>query len=292
MATGSGLRGPLRYFSTGAVPSPLASPSVVGTPQPFLSGAPMEAVDQLPVLSTVMPDETPRYFGRSWHVLNYPGPYAAASPASNEGLSVTSPGGGTTTLADQATLGGKLRLSTGGADNNSGAIADDAACYAVVAGKRIWFAVRMALPAVTTGEVLVGLSAATLAADLATPPTDGIFFLKADAASDFTFTVRAASTSTSITTVFAKAGVTVPSNNTIFELGFQLDASVTPTTSGLGPVSCYVNGRLAGAIASTDANLVALGVTPTLLKSALQKQTAGAVAGTMDLFQCLCMEEI
>lgn len=294
MATGTGLRGPLKYQSTGGVPSPLASPSVVGTPQPFLSGAPLEAVDLLPVLSTNMPDETPRTFGYSWAACGAGAPPEIEADAGVNGLGIFSPTGTAATATGQDILGGAQRLTPQAAtDNAQGYISSIGAAFAVVAGKRIFFECRLAIPIASQsqGEIFAGLSATTLATDLATPPTDGIFFLKADAGTDFTFSVRGGSASTSITTVFAKAGVTLPAQNVPFSLGFLVDAGGTGVGLTQGAVSCYVNGRLAGSIASTDANLATLATTPTLLKLAIGRQNSGANTDTLDVFQCICVEE-
>lgn len=283
-------RGPLKYASTGGTPSPLASPALTGIAQPFLNGAPMEAVDILPVLSTNMPDEGPRTFGYAWSTQTYPGPYAETNPATVEGIVITHTAGTAASAATQAVLGGSIRLTPQVTTDNANAyIANDAAVFQLVAGKRLWFAVRFANPVatVTQGEIFLGLSAATLAADLATAPTAGIFFLKADGASDFSFQVRNAAASTTVSNVFAAAAVTVPAVNVISELGFLVDAGGTPNALTQGAISCYVNGKFAGSVPSTSANL------PTVvLKFALGRQNSGANTDTLDLFQCLCIEEV
>jgi hypothetical protein len=144
---------------------------------------------------------------------------------------------------------------------------------------------------VASTAILVGwVNSAYSGSPLSTLPTDGIFIVKPLASTDFTATVRAASTSTSVTGgLLANVGDPVLATTVFVDLGILVDSG---SDSGLltnqGAVSFYANGKFAGQVSGTDANLPP-STTPLAYYFACQS-TGGAQ--TMLVTQGLCTEEL
>lgn len=263
MGHGTGFRGPLRYRKVGG----------------HLDECLLRFADTLSLIPT--DDEHIRVYGVANDCLETPTvtigagtgitPYTVASGSAN---AATVPG-------LQAALGGVFRIQTAATADNDSAIlrlgnggGTNPGPFKRSATLRQWFSVRLALQNVGAGECTVGLvNAVYNPADFATLPTDGVFFTKAVAGTDFTFHVRKASTSTTIANVLAAASVTVPLANDVFvELSFFNDGGV---------ISVFVNGiKLTTGIASGDANLP---LTSTALALFIGNATSAAATRYMDL---------
>lgn len=287
MASGSAFRGPVLYQTSG-----INAGAGVGNFYPYLNGIYGDNAESQPFLVTAGPDEKPRQFGYAVMAgTKYPGPYAASSIAGSLSSNALTNGG---TITQGNITGGSLIITTGAAGGNQASIFSGAAAgtlstpYAVVAGKRIWFSTRLAITTVASGVLQLGLGSSD-PADITTFPTDGIFFSKTGAGTDFIFQVRKAGTSTSVTNVCALAGQPLVAATQI-ELGFLVDfggLGVGAVSTAQGAISCYVNGRLAGSVTSSDANI------PTAnLGMVLAAQAAGAAVAIVNVTQFLCLEEI
>jgi hypothetical protein len=178
--------------------------------------------------------------------------------------------GAAATLAAQAVAAGVFRLGTPATDNVSSVLKLNGGPYTYTVGKSLWFVLRCALDNLATGEAIAGMLLNSYAAtDLATLPTSGLFFLKAETAVDFSFIARNASASTTIANVCALAGVTLTAD-VMVELAFRVDLG--------GNVGVFVNGISVGQIARGDANLPT-----TLLSAFFGRQAAGANIRYMDV---------
>jgi hypothetical protein len=187
----------------------------------------------------------------------------------------SSGGSATPTYTPQAAVGGVVRLgSPGGASVNGGVgldygpVAGGGGIYVPSAAKDMWFVARIALPtSLTDKQVLVGMVNDAYSGPISTLPTDGIFFNKVTANSDFDLHVRKAGVSTTVTGVLAAAGVTL-TVGTFVELAFN-------TVSGA--VQAYVNGKRAAVVNSGDANFPSANVKPLVACLASAANTAVAL---------------
>jgi hypothetical protein len=281
MPTGSAFNGPLKHFPHTGLPFGVNSPGGTTTTlakSPFLIGCSLEAVDALQILPYGTSDDTPRTFGWAWGGCSFPGSYAAGT---TEGLTTAVTG----SIAHNNALGGGILSTTGAAGQNS---IFGVTSMQVVAGKRIWFNVRVTTSVTATEAVTIGLADAVPADVSAGLPVNGIFFQKATAGTDYSFQVRKAGTSTTVSAgVLASAGITGGLVAATFnDFGFLVDASQTAGgTNFAGAISCYVDGRFAGSVNSTDANI------PTVVLGPLYANKASAGTPTMTIQQALCVQE-
>lgn len=149
----------------------------------------------------------------------------------------------------QTVFGGIRRIQSAGvADNDSAILKPSTSGHAYSTTLDAWYAIRFALQATNAGECVVGwVQSGYAPADLATLPTDGIFFTKSVTGTDFDFKVGNTSAYTTITGVLALAGVTLQAD-TFINLAFTIRD---------GNVEVYVNGKRVGFIAKGDAHLPA-----------------------------------
>lgn len=286
--SGNAFNGPLKYRAHTLFPTGVNS--VGGTAAqkakyPFLSGIPIEAADALTLLPYQTPDDQPRVFGYAWNASAFPFSYATGTVV--QGVTPTLTASSTT---GTNTLGGSVTMTT-----SAGAPAINqyisGAFFAVTAGKKMWYEQRFNLGTVTSTAYLAGfVNSGYAPATLATLPTDGIFIVKPLASTDFTGTVRASSTSTSVTGgLLANVGDAVLANNVFVDIGILVDSG---SDSGLltnqGAVSFYVNGKFAGQVSGTDPNLPP---STTVLCYYFAIQTTGGAQSAV-ITQGLGMEEL
>jgi hypothetical protein len=281
---GSKLNGPLKYAAHSQFPfgvNSVGGNAVQKAKSAYLNGAPLEAVDVLPILPFGTPDDTPRCFGYSWCGTTFPASYATG--VINEGITATltanstapTVAGGAVGIVSSAAVPALNTYLSGNFFN-------------VIPGKRMWYNIRFSLSTVASTAVVVGFVNSFAGADLTTLPTDGIFILKPLAATDFTAHVRKASTSTTIVNLLAAVGDAALTNTTNVDLGILVDSG---SDSGLlnlqGAVSFYANGKFAGQVSGTDPNLPLF--TTGLAYCIAMNSTGGAQ--TMTVTQSMGMEE-
>jgi len=272
--SGAGFRDPLRFQHA---ESALNGP---GVPH-YLDGCSLDAVDRLSFLNDDPERGTDIVTVAEDFVVIPAIDFGAASADVTCPYTLTSGSANAPTIPAQPnTVGGVLRVqSAGTADNDSAILKCLQAAFRYSTTKALWYTIRFAVQATATGEQLVGLvNTAYSPADPATLPTDGLFFSKATAATDFTFQARKASTSTSIANVLALAGVTLVAD-TMVELSFRLID---------GAVHVYVNGKRVGFVVLNDANLPAAA---TALQVVSLVATSAAATKYMDIDHLLCSQE-
>lgn len=267
---GATFKAPLRYGHEG-------SKAVVGA-RHYLDGAPLRLVDALSIISDD-PEQGTLIYGAASDCVAIPSIEFVASSDTFSPYSLRSGSANAATLPTQPnTVGGVLRVQTAAvADNDSALFKLVQAPFRYSATKRIWFSCRIALEDVNTGECTVGLVVSGYSpADMATLPTDGIFFTKAVTGTDFTFHVRNGGTSSTIASVIGSALV----DDTFVELSFVVED---------GAISIYVNGtKNATTIAADDANIPD---TTDVLQMLLANATSAAATKYMDIDHFLVAEE-
>jgi hypothetical protein len=271
---GAAFRSPIRF---GHVDSPTNGP---GVPH-YLDGCLLEFVDEGISIISDDPEGGVDIYGAAEDFVRVPAiDFGAASTDVFLPYTLTSGSANAPTVAAKTDVGGVLRIqSSGTADNDSAILKLVQSPFRYSTTKTMWYVCRFALQATATGEALVGLvNTAYSPADPATLPTDGLFFSKATAATDFTFNARKSSTSSSIANVLALAGVTLTAD-VMVELAFRVDT---------GSVTVYVNGKKVGVILSSDANLPAAA---TALQEVELVATSAAATKYMDLDHLLVAEE-
>lgn len=208
---------------------------------------------------------------------------------------VTAVGGGTSALATTSCNGGKLLLSTGGANNDIQGNELTTKGFAFTTGSQVWYSINVSLSEVTTAAFMAGLSNTFAALG----PTDGVYFSKPTAAATLNAIIRASSTSTTIA-----LGTMVA--DTAYTLSFYYDGKPTPTlyfytTIGMSTPTAFSvpyfsggNQVIASASSETGATnaLTNIPVAATLLTAgfALKATTAAVKTGTVDYM--LASEEI
>lgn len=270
---GAGFRAPLRFQHQ---ESSANGPGI----SHYLDGCLLDFVDDLSIISDDPEGGTDVYGVSEDFVRVPPIDFGAASTDVFLPYTLTSGTANAPTIPTQPnTVGGVLRIQSANADNDAAILKLVQAAFRYSTTKAIWFSCRFALQATNTGEALVGLiNTGYSPADPATLPTDGLFFSKATAATDFTFNARNGGTSTSIANVLALASVTLTAD-TMIELSFRVDA---------GGISVYVNGKRVGTIAAGTANIPAAA---TALQAAFLVATSAAATKYADLDTLLVAEE-
>jgi hypothetical protein len=250
---GSGLNGPLKYKARSQFPfgvNSVGGNAAQKAKSAYLDGAPLEYVDDLPVLAYGTPDDNPRTIGYAWNGCSFPFSYATGvvmegvTPTLTAASTVVATAGGGVNIVTSA---GAPALNTYVSGTN----------FAVTAGKRMWYNIRFSLQTVASEAVIVGFVNSFGGADLTTLPTDGIFFLKTLAGTDFSAIVRKASTSTTVSSgALVAVGDAVLADTVIVDLGILVDfSSASGLITGQGAVSFYCNGKFVGQAASGDANM-------------------------------------
>lgn len=150
-----------------------------------LDGAPIEVVGQM---GDLIDNGQVHSFD---HFVNYAGPLAEGSAGGYTLVGTT----GTATLAHTGEDHGKITVLTGTTEDNNFVFRNDAHTVNYATDKLILWAVKLSITDANDMEFYAGL--AVVAADwVATLPTDGFFFEKAETATNFDFHVRASGTST------------------------------------------------------------------------------------------------
>lgn len=232
----SATRTPFRYPIDGVQDSSNAFRSM-------LSGLPGE------VVGAIGPDGTSGVVGFFDDFMKWEGPVAEGAAA---GWLLSGPTGAATITIPDA-RDGRIVLTTDATAsavatlNCATALTEERFIYS--ATKRMWVAARFNLLTVASMEVFFGVGTGDASpTTTGTFPSDGIFFEKAAAATDFDFHARKDGTSTERTAV----GATLV-DATDLVLGFTVD--------GGGSITPYVNGRAltAKAIGAGTANIPGAG---------------------------------
>jgi hypothetical protein len=265
MGHGAGFRGPLRYRKQGGQ----------------LDEALLAHVDALSIVGG--DTEHTRVYGFSEDFINPFVVDTGGSTASTDplfGITALSNSADPASVAFRDVAGGVLRATTSAttpADNDAVLVKIGAGNFAYSTTKRVWWAARIALQDVNSGECTVGLvNTGYSPGDPATLPTNGLFFTKAATATDFTFHARKSDTSTTVASVIGSA----LADDTFVELAFRVEGGV---------VSVFVNGtKVSTGIASGDANLP---LTSTALQSVCLVGTDVAATRYIDVDFVLAGEE-
>jgi hypothetical protein len=269
---------------------PQAPSKVVGVPfiGHYLDGAPIEEVDAIRVVGDS--EVGPQSASVATDFLDTTDT-PAASGVRHKSLATT----GTTALVG-GDAHGLIQLTTGAVAGNSQSFnrfpgqspvtGPATAGPPVTLAKRMWYTCNITIPtgdSVADGSILVGLASDNWAGSIGTLPTDGLFFRKADTASDFTFEARKNATSTTLSGILATAGVTL-TLNVALELSFRIDTD--------GAVKVFVNGIFVGSVANNDANIPYTPSSGNLTPSFMRAAGAGAVARKLNIDYYLCGEEV
>ena len=175
---------------------------------------------------------------------------------------VTAVGAGTAALT--AGNGGLLLLTNAAADDNSLVLQKTPAAFAMTANKRAWFSTKFQTSDVTQSDIMMGVVIVNTT-PIATPPTDGIYFLKTDGAATIDIICRKNATTGSN----SKTAIATLANATDITLQWYYD--------GNGRLFYGVNGVLVG---SMDASASFL-PDATNLTVTMVVQNGEAVAKTM-----------
>lgn len=164
--------------------------------------------------------------------------------------------------------GGLLLLTNSAADDDLVALQKSPAAFTFTAGKKTFFRCRFKVSDATQSDVVIGLQVVD-----ATPldVSDGIYFLKADGSTSFSFICRKNATTGST----SAASVATLADDTFIELGFYYD--------GESKVAYEVNGSVIG---SLDASSAYLPDTTCTVSFALQNGEAVAKTMTVDYIHC------
>lgn len=160
--------------------------------------------------------------------------------------------------------GGLLLLTNSAADDDLVALQKNPAAFTFTAGKKTFFRCRFKVSDATQSDVVIGLQIVD-----ATPldVSDGIYFLKADGSTSFSFICRKNATTGST----SASNVATLADDTFIELGFYYD--------GESKVAYEVNGSVIG---SLDASSAYLPDTTCTVSFALQNGEAVAKTMTVD----------
>ena len=215
------------------------APRYTNPGHPF-DGAPLEAVGRISKLSK---DGGVRFQYFSDDFLQYPGPNTAGE-AGGWLLTETAAGGGNAQRVDvdDSVQFGVLKLLTDNADNDTEILQLVGEPWRYVKGKRLWFGARVALQVANDGECFFGLAITDLS-PVASLPSDGLFFEKAETAVKMDFHARKGGTSTEKTSV-DKSNM---ADATYHEYAVYVDE--------LGNVHVFYDGDEVASIAASDANL-------------------------------------
>ncbi|MEN9936051.1 MAG: hypothetical protein RLZZ387_2630 [Chloroflexota bacterium] len=160
--------------------------------------------------------------------------------------------------------GGLLLVTNTAANDDLVALQKTPAAFTFTAGKKTFFRARFKVSDATQSDVVIGLQVVdTTPLDV----TDGVYFLKADGSTSFSFVCRKNAT-TGSTSV---ASVATLADDTYITLGFYYD--------GEGKVAYEVNGAVLG---SLDASSAFLPDTTCTVSFALQNGEAVAKTMTVD----------
>jgi hypothetical protein len=204
-------------------------------PGHFLHSAPLPAVGKLGWIS-----------GYRWEASDFVA-YSGPNTAGEGGgwlLTETAAGSGNAQRVDvdDSAQGGWLKLLTDDGDNDTEILERVGEPWRYVAGKKLWFATRVKLSDANDGEAFFGLAIADTS-PIASLPSDGLFFEKAETATKMDFHARKNGSSTEL----AAIDPTDLSDSVAREYALAVDSN--------GTVSVYVDGVLAGTVAMGNTNL-------------------------------------
>lgn len=177
---------------------------------------------------------------------------------------VTAVGAGTAALT--AGDGGLLLLTNAAADDNSLVLQKTPAAFAMTANKRAWFSCKFRVSDATQSDIMMGLVIVNTT-PIASPPTDGIYFLKNDGVATIDIICRKNTTTGSN----SKTSIATLANATNITLQWYYD--------GNDRVFYGVNGVLVGSMDASSSYLPdATNLTVTMVC-----QNGEAVAKTMTI---------
>lgn len=184
-----------------------------------------------------------RYNGYVWQAddfLDYNGPLTAGAVG---GWTAVDTNTSTIGLGTTFNTDGNLLLTTDANDNDYVILQRNGEAWTYVSGQEMWFGIRVASNDVDDGEVLFGLVPTGYNSVLSTLPADGIFWEKAETATNFDFHVRKNGTSTESTAL----GTTLV-DGTSHVYGFHIHAN--------GTISVFEDNVQVAAVAAGDTNIV------------------------------------
>jgi len=132
---------------------------------------------------------------------------------------VTETGVATQALTDKN--GGAILITNAAADNDVSASQLVGESFAYAADKELWFKTRLQISDATQSDLICGLWIKTATAPITTPPTDGIYFRKDDAAATIDFILNKDSTES------VSAAIATLADATDVELAFHYDGEGT-----------------------------------------------------------------
>lgn len=207
----------------------------------------------------------------------------------------------TTTTGTNALVagnGGILRLSTAASTSDIQHIAKNPSAFNLVAGNQMWF-----MASISLNDNISGFIAGLQAGGTAFAPVDGIFFSKVTGSANVDFTIRRASTSTTLTAVTT----IVAAQQTSF--GFYYDGKQSPTIYCFSSTPVQANNPLAafgtqplyftggvmvgsiGAESPTSTSLANLPLAGTGLTQAIGVQSGAVAIKTLDCDYMLASTE-
>ena len=210
----------------------------------FISATPSHPLNQIP---TAALDPIGSFSGYQYDAdgfVTYAGPSTGETAAGGWLIGET----GTSVVGIEADSdGGVLKIASGGVDDNCTVLQRVGDVWKYVVGKRLWCFARLNVSDANDMEAIFGLAISTADPIGGTLPTDGIFFEKAETATEWDFHARkngASAESTLVTTTFTDGGYRI--------LGFLVDAD--------GSVDAYEgstldNLSLVATVAAGNANL-------------------------------------
>src|SRR3990172_2470524 len=169
---------------------------------------------------TAVLDQISSFSGYQYWVsdfIEYTGPaVGTASPAG--GWQLDDVGTAAVAIEDSAQFGA-LQIQTGATEDDNAILQLNGEAFRYVVGKRLWCFARLNVSDANDMEAIFGLAISTADPIGGTLPTDGIFFEKAETATEWDFHARkngASAESTLVTTTFTDGGYRI--------LGFLVDA--------------------------------------------------------------------
>lgn len=228
-------------------------------PGHYLNGAPLDALVRIGQLSNM------RWWATDF--TEYEGPNTAGE-AGGWTLTETAAGVGNAQRVDidDSAEGGWLKMLTDNGDNDTEILQRTGEPWRYVLGRRMWFAIKVRTTTANDGEMFFGL-AITDTSPIASAPSDGLYFEKAETATAMNFHARKGAAETQLTAI----DPTALADATARIYAFFIERT--------GAVSVYVDGILAGTIAAGNVNM------PDTEDLALMfaYQTGAAAAKSMDI---------
>ncbi len=259
---------------------PSAASKVAGVPfaPHYLDGAPIEEVDTIRVVGDAEIGVQSVSVASDFNS-------AIDLPAASGTRHKIAGGGSPTASLVAGDARGLVRVTTGAVAGNDAIIVYNGADQpipAATSGKRAWLTASVqVVDGLTDGAVLIGLAPNNVV-DMDAEPVDGLYFYKANAASDFKVVARKNSASTTIVSaVYAAAGKTLDTN--LHEYSVHINEA--------GGIHVYLDGVLVGLLGAGDANIP---YTPTgnPLTLVIGRSTQSAAARNLQVDYYLVGQEV